>query len=415
MSVATANLARNRLFLFLLSVVFFMHVASYLIIPIFPIFLQKVQLFSLSQVGLVLGVGSFAYQGGSLIGGFLSDRFGRRSVMISGALTQGSAMIGYAFSYSFPMFLLFSAVNGIGTGLLAPTVKAMIADAVKGNDRTKAFSWRGIVAHSGIILAGLLITWMSIANQRLFLFAAGFFFLLAVVARLTLPYDRCIGEKCRPTPLREYLRILRHRSFLLFSGITLFIWALYAQFALVMPLRAEFVLGSSTSVGLIWTINSASVVLLQGVVSRFVLERINPYLSLVAGTLMLGLGLYGLGQAEHFWTLSFSAVCFILGEMLFLPVLDSLVGYFATEEWMGAYFGITNFVSGIGTALGTSLGGNLVQRLGGVGDPSPWIGYGIVALFFAAILGLFANYAMARHNTGVRPNLYVSRRKEKAK
>lgn len=393
----TRSLWRNKPYLLLLLLVFFLHLASYLVIPVFPVFLQKVRSLHLSQVGLVLGAGSIAYQVGSLLGGPLSDRLGRRAIVVFGSLLQGSAMLGYHYSLSFGSFLVFSAVNGLGLGLLAPTIKAMIADEVASPQRTAAFSWRGILAHSGIIVAGLVITWMTASGLQPFLIAALVFGLLAALTWFSLPDDRCVGPDCKRTPLAEYKNILTHRSFLLFSGITLLIWALYAQFTLILPLRGEYVLHSATLIGLIWTINSMSVVVLQGPISRFVLQRINPYISLAIGTTLLGAGLTTMGWAEQFITLSGAAILFILGEMLFMPVQDSLVTHFAKEEWLGAYFGFSNFVSGIGTAIGTSIGGAMVEKLGGVGSPYPWMAYGVITLFLAAILGLFAIYAIARH------------------
>jgi MFS family permease len=417
MREAASALFKNRIYLYLLAVVFLMHLASYLVIPIFPIFLQNTRLFSIGQVGIILGMSSIAYQGGSLLGGVLADRLGKRNVLIAGALTQGVGMVGYATSSTYGLYLVFAAVNGLGIGLLAPTLKAMIADAVDADVRTKAFSWRGIIAHSGIIIAGLLVSWLAIARQRLFTIAAAFFLLLATVALFGLPNDRCRGSECQSVSLAEYKQLLSHRSFLLFSAITMLIWALYAQFGLVMPLRAGHVLETDKLVGLIWTFNSVSVVLLQGPISRFVLERINPYLSLVAGTFLLGLGLFCLGWADRFLTLCASSILFIVGEMLFMPVLDSLVGYFAREELLGIYFGISNFVSGIGAAVGTSIGGSMVERLGGVASPAPWIVYGFVTILFASMLGLFAIYAMARHRRGnpASPSPLILARKEKSK
>jgi MFS family permease len=397
MEASNGSLCRDKSYLMLLVLVFFMHLAAYLVIPVLPIFLQKARALSLSQVGFLLGAGSITYQIGSLIGGPMSDRLGRRSIIMIGALLQGSAMIGYHFSVGYGLFLLFASVNGLGLGLLAPTIKAMIADEVDPAQRTSAFSWRGILAHSGIIVAGLLISWMTSTGTRPFLPAGLVFITLAAFIRFGLPDDRCVGPQCQRTPLTEYKHILTHRSFLLFSLITLLIWALYAQFTLILPLRGEHVLHSATLIGLIWTINSISVVLFQGLISRFVLQRINPYLSLAAGTTLLGAGLSLMGWTEQFVTLSGAAILFILGEMLFMPVQDSLVTHFAQEEWLGAYFGFSNFVSGIGTALGTSIGGAMVERLGGVGSPYPWVAYGISTVFFTAILGLFAIYAMSRH------------------
>lgn len=397
MEASMGSLWRNRPYLMLLALVFFMHVAAYLVTPVFPIFLEKTRNLSLAQVGLVMGVGSFAYLAGSLAGGPLSDRLGRRLMIIVGALLQGLAMIGYHYAHAYGLLLLFSVVNGLGLGLIAPTIKAMIADEVPATDRTAAFSWRGILAHSGIIVAGLVITWMTSIGQSPFLISALVFLALAAFTRFTLPDDRCVGPDCKRTPLSEYRHILSHRSFLLFSAITLLIWAFYAQFALILPLRGEYVLHSATLIGLIWTINSVSVVLLQGFVSRYILQRLNPYVSLTAGTVLLGTGIALLGWAEQFVTLSGAAILFILGEMLFMPVQDSLVGHFAREEWLGAYFGVSNFMSGIGTAIGTGIGGTMVEALGGVGSANPWIAYGVGTLFLAAILGLFAIYATARH------------------
>ncbi|MCK9912946.1 MFS transporter, partial [Microbacteriaceae bacterium K1510] len=72
--------------------------AAYLVVPIFPVFLQKAKALTLAEVGLVLGIGSVAMQAGSLLGGLLSDRYGRRNVMVVGSLLEGAAMLGYNYS-----------------------------------------------------------------------------------------------------------------------------------------------------------------------------------------------------------------------------------------------------------------------------------------------------------------------------
>ncbi|MBO8163744.1 MAG: MFS transporter [Brevibacillus sp.] len=394
-------LLANRVYVSLLISVLFAHLAVYLITPIFPIFLEKVKDFSVSQVGLILGAGSFAFQAGSLLGGFLSDRWGQRTLIVTGTVLQGAAMTGYGWSISYAAFLGFSVLNGIGLGLFGPSVKAMIVNAAGRERRTTAFSWRGIAANIGIIIAGGLITLLALeANRRVFFYAAAVLFLLALLTRLLLPSSRCQQDSCKKAPALDYKHILTHRSFLLFSLVSLLIWALHAQFALVLPLRGEYVLGTTSRIGLIWTINSMVLVLLQGPVSRLLLERVNPYYSLLAGTFLIGLGLFLLGWADRFLTLSLAAIIFILGEMLMLPVWDSLVGYFATEELVGAYYGISNVVSGVGAALGASVGGSLVDRFGGVASSLPWFGYGMATILFVSLLGLFVLYAKDRHGRG---------------
>jgi len=412
----TPALLNNRMYLFLLAVVFLMHIAAFLIIPILPVFLEKARNLSVSQIGYILGVGSIAYQAGSMLSGLIADRLGRRNVIGAGSLTQAVAMFGYANSYSFYAFFAFAIVNGLGVGLAAPAIKAKIADSVSRDVRTTAFSWRGIAAHIGIITAGLVVTLFSLAmDKRVFLIASGVFFIMSLFTFWRIPNDRCEGADCKSTSLGDVKLIFGHRSFLLFCLVSLLIWALYAQLALVLPLKSGDVLNSTASIGLLWTINSLFVVLFQGLISRYILNRWNPYVSLVTGTVLLGVGLVSLGWAFNFVTLSMSAIVFIFGEMLFLPVIDTLVSHFAKEQLLGAYYGISNVIAGIGGAVGTSVGGTLVEKLGGVGSSAPWIMYGFTAVVFAGLLGLFAFYAIPRHGqpTGIT-NIQV-KEKEKSK
>ncbi|MBG9800862.1 MFS transporter [Brevibacillus laterosporus] len=414
--MATArHLLGNRTFLLLLVAALFMHIAIFLVTPIFPIFLEKARHLHASQIGFILAIASLMYQIGSLIGGFLCDRVSRKLVMISGAAIQACAMFGYSVSQTFLLFMLFSALNGSGMGLLAPAIKAKIADGVKQEDRTTAFSWRGIAANIGIIIGGLTVTLLALSTNRLvFIYAAGVYILLTFFLLFTLPKARQETTKKDSLSWSQYKRLLDHRSFLFFCLVSLLVWGLYAQFPLVVPLRGQHIMGTGAKVGLIWTINSTFVVLFQGVITRYILEKISPYWAMVSGTLFLGAGLFAMGFAHQFWTFSAAAVVFIIGEMLAVPVFDSLVGHFAKPPLLGAYYGIGNVVTGISGAIGNAVGGYMIESLGGIGSMRPWYMYGIITLISVAILTAFAIYANARHKKkGSSPSLQP--KKERAR
>ncbi|QDX95606.1 MFS transporter [Brevibacillus laterosporus] len=410
------HLLGNRTFLFLLVAAFFMHIAIFLVTPIFPIFLEKARHLHASQIGFILAITSLMYQIGSLVGGFLCDRVSRKIVMVCGAAIQAGAMFGYSGSQTFLLFMLFSAVNGSGMGLLAPALKAKIADVVKQEDRTTAFSWRGIAANIGIIIGGLTVTLLALSTNRLaFIYAAGVYVLLTLFLLFTLPKeDRQEATKKSPLSWSQYKQLFGHRSFLFFCLVSLLVWGLYAQFPLVVPLRGQHIMGTGAKVGLIWTINSICVVLFQGVIARYILEKISPYWAMVSGTLFLGAGLFAMGFAQQFWTFSAAAILFIIGEMLAVPVFDSLVGHFAKPHLLGAYYGIANVVTGISGAIGNATGGYMIEHLGGVGSMRPWYMYGIITLISTAILTAFAIYANPRHkNKGPSSSLLL--KKERAR
>ena len=60
--------------------------------------------------------------------GMVSDRWGRKMLMLPGAVLTAAGLVLYVFSDSFGMFLLASVVLGIGTGVVGPSPAAYVAD-----------------------------------------------------------------------------------------------------------------------------------------------------------------------------------------------------------------------------------------------------------------------------------------------
>lgn len=93
--------------------------------------------------------------------GRLADSWGRRPMVITGLAVNAAATAAIGFSTNVPMFLVVSAVAGMGTGLLNPAQQAAVGDVV-GNDRSggKVLATFQMASDSGAIvgpiLAGLL-------------------------------------------------------------------------------------------------------------------------------------------------------------------------------------------------------------------------------------------------------------------
>ncbi|MDW8801999.1 MFS transporter [Clostridium sp. A1-XYC3] len=387
MKYGIPKMSLNRDILILLLSILILHIGIYIITPIFPVLLSSEKRLTAAQIGLVIGVGSLASQLGSVLGGFLSDRVGNRTTMVIGALFQSSALFGYGISNTFFLLLIFSIVNGIGGGTYAPTVRAAIAsiasDSSKG--RTTAFSLRGIAANIGVCIAGLLILFLS-NKQSMFIFftSAAIFLLLALVTWIFLPKD-CGGRECPKLPLNSYSLIFKNRSFIIFTIISLLISAVYAQLTLLLPLRAEAVLNNGKIVGSIWTITSIIVIIFQGFISKYILQRFGPFTSLSWSVLFFGAGIFLIGLSSNFLFLTFSAIIFLIGEMMMLPTTDSLTSEFAHADLIGAYFSVASLISGFGTALGNFIGGKIISIYGINSSIYPWIVFAIAAIIISGM------------------------------
>lgn len=74
----------GRPLLVLLAGILLMHLSLYMVLPLLPVILRTTRGLDPAEVGLMFGAGAIAFQVGSLVGGALSDQFGRRQAMVAG-------------------------------------------------------------------------------------------------------------------------------------------------------------------------------------------------------------------------------------------------------------------------------------------------------------------------------------------
>ena len=384
MPFQTANSNRVQLRILLFGVLL-SHLGTYMVLPILPIYLKTQKGIDISGIGIILAITPFAFQIGSLSGGVLADRIGRRTVIAIGAWINALALSGYAVINEVPFLILVALISGIGIGLNAPSTKAAISVVASTDEnKTTAFSLRGVAASIGTAIAGLLTYFvLGGSSSIVFFVASGLYVLLGVITWLFLQKG-CGDEKCTPIPIKEYKKIGKNRAFILFSVVMVFVWALYTQLSISLPLRAESILSDPGVVSLIWTINSILVILLQTFITRGIIDKIHPMFSLAAGCLFLGIGLGTIYFSTNFYWLILSGGIFIIGEMLIVPTMDITITRLGTAKMIGAFFGLSNFVSGLGEGAGKFLGGQLLSL--GTSSTIPWVLYSIYGLIICVVL-----------------------------
>jgi len=128
--------------------------------------------------------------------GALSDRIGRRVMIVSGWGIYALTYIGFAFATSQAHIWLLFTLYGLFYGLTEGTEKAFLADMAPANERGSAFGWYnfsiGIGALPASIIFGLI--WQKAGPEAAFGFGAGLA-LLAALLLLLLVKPMRIGEK----------------------------------------------------------------------------------------------------------------------------------------------------------------------------------------------------------------------------
>ncbi|PWK07456.1 MDR family MFS transporter [Tumebacillus permanentifrigoris] len=375
----------------LLAGVLFTHLGTYMLLPYLSIIFSTEKGLTLARVGLVLGAGSVAYLSGSLLGGFIADRLGKKTTMIAGLLLRAIGLLLFIWMGTWIALFLTNLLAGVGSGLYMPGAKAGIAAYAREGSKTTAFSYRGVAANIGVTVGPMLgMVLLRQSSAWLFAGAAIVYAGLALSHAFLLKKD-CIGPDCPELPKTKFRALLTDRPFLVFSFATIFVWALFTQFTLALPLRAEQI-KAAHNIGLIWTITSLVVIVSQSAVTRFFTKHLHPLATMATGMVILGVALGSVAFSQTYWHLMASAVLFTIGEMFIMPTSDAIVSELATPESMSAYFGVASFVFGAGEALGNIGGGRLMQA---AVDQNflelPWLLYAIVGLLLA-----IAYYAMSK-------------------
>jgi MFS family permease len=155
---------------------------------IFPLFFAGFGL-SVSRIGILKAVYPVVWSVLQTITGPLSDRWGRKGLIVAGMWLQGAALLLTAATRQFGWWLAASMLLGIGTAMVYPTLIASVSDASHPSWRARSLSvyrfWRDLGYAIGALGAGVIadlfgFAW-AIAATGALTFASGL--VVAVVMR----------------------------------------------------------------------------------------------------------------------------------------------------------------------------------------------------------------------------------------
>ena len=212
------------------------------VIPFLTLYLTTQRAIPVSQAALMVslfGAGSFLAQ---LSGGELTDRLGRRPVMLMSFFITPIFMITLGLARGLMLISIATFIVGFFTDLYRPAVGAAIADLVPPESRTRAYGYNYWAINLGAAVAPVLAGLVAAYNY-LILFVADalttaiFGFIVFFGIRETRPVE---AHHASHTPLGERIAQLKRAPILLmFSLITLFFGMIYTQGYVGLPLDMQ--------------------------------------------------------------------------------------------------------------------------------------------------------------------------------
>lgn len=325
--------------------------------------------------------------------GALSDRVGRRPILIGCVLVAGGAYALLGLAGSLPLLFLAVAVGG-AAGATIPTAQAYIADTTSGAERARGLGLVGAAFGLGLMLgpaAGGLLAKYSLGLPAFL--AAGLCVLNGLYGLLILP-ESLPAERRTRQPLRlggvlgQMAGALAQREA---RPLLLAIFLLNLAFNGLQSNIAVFTLErfgwTPEQNGLFFAFVGLCAVLTQGLL----IGRLQPIFGearlVVGGLALMAAGLPLISVAPAGWLLYPAAALMALGTGLAIPSITSLVSRRADPGGQGALLGGVQSLLSLTLVIGPFLAGALFDALG---SGAPYLAGGLLAAgaLAAAALGL---------------------------
>lgn len=335
-----------------------------LILPALPFWADE-----LGASGTTLGILFAAYSAAQLFGsiflGRLSDRWGRRPVLLLSLAGTTLAMVGSALADSLLMLTVARLLGGLFAGSIG-VGQAYISDVTTPDERPKFMGFLGAAIGGGFTFGpalGVAAVSLGWGFQGAAWIAAGLGacnFVLAIV-RLRESKQRHHGPS-RIGGLRVAFsqRSIRFLMLAIFLSTVAFVGM---ETALGLYTKDRFLRGPESFGMLLVIAGIVSMVVQGGAIGRLT-KRFGVRPLAIIGSTLTGCGLAGLAIAPSFGFVILSVVVLALGQGLALPTLSTLLSFEAGDAHAGEVLGAGRSMSSAARVVGPMIAGQLYDWRG---------------------------------------------------
>ncbi|MFC4426560.1 MFS transporter [Deinococcus navajonensis] len=312
-----------------------------------------------ASIGLVLGLRQLTQQGLTVFGGAWADRIGAKPLILAGCVLRTLGFAGMAYSASFPVLLAAALLAGVGGGLFDAPKNAAITAVTHLEHRTRMFSLTSMSGNLGMVSGPLLgAALLPLGFRTAGLVAASAYLVALVVLGLTLPHMR--PDQPRAGGLSGLATAARDVRFRRFTLVLIGYFLLSTQINVAVTLKAIALAGPGATAPL-YGVSAGLSVLLQYPLLRLVERYLPTRWALVGAVLLVASALGLMAFASSFAALLGCVALYSLGTMIVYPTQQTLTARLAPPELLGSYFGFSAISLGVGGAVGSVLGGALVD------------------------------------------------------
>ena len=369
----TKNLQRifrefPRKFWLVVGVSFIDHVGGTMLFPFFSLYITEKFGVGMTQAGIVLGLFSLSGLVGQMIGGALTDKFGRRKLIIFGLVFSALSTLSLGFVKEFSVLIPLAIGIGLLSDIAGPAHGAMIADLLPEQKRQEGFGILRVVGNLawiigptiGGLVAGKSFLALFIMDAVISCMVAVLFYFLISETKPEMHANH--PQETMFETFKGYGKVIRNGAYMAFLFAGMLMGVVYQQMynSLSVFLRDYHGINPQ-GYGFMLTTSAIVVILFQFSVTRLIKKR-PSFMMMAAGTLFYMFGFSLFGFVDQYWLFLLAIVIITMGEMIVVPTSQTLAANFAPEEMRGRYMGVFGMTWAIPATIGPGAAGVILDH-----------------------------------------------------
>lgn len=351
--------------------------------PFFSLYITDRFNVGMTQAGIVLAMFSIFGVIGNVIGGALTDKFGRRKLILFGLVFSAFSTLSLGLANTLAILFPLAAFVGLLSDISGPAHQAMMADILDEKQRQEGFGLMRVVGNLSWIIGPIIGGFLATRSfMLLFIMDAIISCIVAIIFYKYIPETKPQTHHQEENKAHEslwqtitgYRVVLKDFSFMAFVIATILMSAVYQQMynSLSVFLRDNHNVNPQ-GFGFLMTTSAITVILFQLWTSKNIKHR-PPFLIMALGTLFYMFGFTMFGFVTLYWMFISAIVIITIGEMLVVPTSQTLATNFSPVEMRGRYMAIygmtwllpSTFAPMLAGLVLDNLNPNLLWYIGGV-------------------------------------------------
>ena len=298
--------------------------------------------------------------------GRLSDRIGRRPVILIGLIGSALSYSLFALASSLPMLFVARCLAGIA-GANIPTAQAFIADITTKENRARGMGMIGAAFGLGFIfgpaIGGFLSHWGYAAPAW---FAAAISFANFVAALFLLPESRSTSdERERVGRVEAFRRALLRPHLPLVLLVYFLVLAAFSSFEATFALFSEHQFGfTSTTIGYMFAWIGVVLATVQGALVGRVAKRVGEHRIVPVAIVIIAAGLALIAASRSIPALALASGVLAMGMGFNSPSMLSAISQLADPRDQGSTLGVSQSLGSLARIVGPAWGGWVFDQFG---------------------------------------------------